>query len=130
MDKVYIIGLNQAIQNEVAMSQNTSTIIIIAVLFIAFKIFKTIRAKRLIASLESENPQYIDVRTPQEFIQSHNQKCINIPLSELVKNMNQIDKDRSAILVCLSGARSCQAVGILKNSGYTKVYNGGSWTNL
>ena len=72
----------------------------------------------------------IDVRTPAEFEEGHIKGSLNIPLDEITEAMSWLQKDVPAVLVCASGGRSSRAVGILKENGFEKVYNGGSWDSL
>lgn len=88
---------------------------------------KTIDYKELI----SNNAIIIDVRTKGEFASGHIKKSINIPLDSLSLNLSKLkDKNQPIITCCASGMRSGMAKNILKNKGYTQVYNGGSWQSL
>jgi len=71
----------------------------------------------------------LDVRTPQEFKSGHFKGSKNIPLNKISGN-NSISKDKTIITCCASGLRSGQAASILRNKGYQKVYNGGSWQSV
>lgn len=72
----------------------------------------------------------IDVRTTEEFKDGHIQGSLNIPLDEIGKAASWLQKDVPAVLVCASGSRSAEAVKILKENGFEKVYNGGAWDSL
>lgn len=72
----------------------------------------------------------IDVRTVGEYKLEHVEGSLNIPLDEIEKAMFWLQKDVPAVLVCESGARSGEAVRILKANGFEKVYNGGSWDSV
>lgn len=71
----------------------------------------------------------IDVRTPAEFRSGQVPGAINIPLNELSAEAPRQLKDKSEVLLvhCLSGGRSGLAKRILKQAGYTEVYNLGSF---
>lgn len=71
----------------------------------------------------------IDVRTPAEFRSGQVPGAINIPLNELSTEAPRQLKDKSEVLLvhCLSGGRSGLAKRILKQAGYTEVYNLGSF---
>ena len=76
----------------------------------------------------AENPgrvQIVDVREPGEFDGSlgHISGAKLIPLGNLTGRISEIDKEKPAVLVCRSGARSAQATVLLKNAGYPKVAN-------
>ena len=66
----------------------------------------------------------LDVRTPDEYRQGHIPGSKNIPLQSINKVTGVIDNKATPVFVhCLSGARSRQAVAILKQMGYTNVKN-------
>ncbi|MDE3185216.1 MAG: rhodanese-like domain-containing protein [Bacteroidota bacterium] len=72
----------------------------------------------------------VDVRTKGEFQGGHIKGSINIPLDSLRNNLTKIKKNKPVITCCASGARSASAKMLLKSSGYSEVYNGGSWMRL
>ena len=74
--------------------------------------------------------QIIDVRTPAEYNGGHIKGSKNVPLQSLNQNLGKINKNKPVITCCASGARSAAAKSILKNSGFTEVYNGGGWSSL
>ena len=86
--------------------------------------------KKEIALVVNDNPQYVDVRTVSEFRDGHNSKSINIPLDQLSKDMQKLDKNRPIVVVCASGVRSAQAKKILVEAGFKNTVNGGSWKNI
>lgn len=66
----------------------------------------------------------LDVRTPQEYRAGHIPGSQNVPLQELDKVDTVADNMDTVLYVyCRSGARSRQAVNILKQKGYTNVHN-------
>lgn len=65
----------------------------------------------------------IDVRTPGEFASGHIDNAINISVDTLASQLSQIPTDRPIILYCRSGNRSSQAARILRQAGYTQVYD-------
>ncbi len=73
----------------------------------------------------------LDVRTKGEYTGGHIKGSINISVDQLSANLHRLpDKRRPIIACCASGMRSGSAKSILKASGYTQVYNGGSWGSL
>ncbi|OIQ71514.1 thiosulfate sulfurtransferase PspE precursor [mine drainage metagenome] len=70
----------------------------------------------------------LDVRTPDEFASGHVDGAINVPLSGFAQAHAKAapDKSRQVIVYCQSGARSGQAMLLLKHQGYSNVINGGS----
>lgn len=78
------------------------------------------------ASIQTDGPIIIDVRTPGEFHGGAVDNAINIPLDELNHRLEEIGStDRDITLYCASGARSSYGVNVLKQMGYTNVKNGG-----
>ena len=78
----------------------------------------------------AEGALIIDVRTVGEYTNGHISGSLNVPLSDMEDAMSWLIKDVPIVVVCESGNRSAQAKNILEINGYTKVYNGGSWSNL
>jgi phage shock protein E len=73
----------------------------------------------------------IDVRTPQEFDQGKVPESINIPVDRIAANAERIkNMNRPVVFCCASGARSSNAVSIMKQKGMKEVYNGGSWYDV
>lgn len=74
----------------------------------------------------------LDVREPHEY-QICNINGHLIPLNELPKRVNELDKNREIVAHCRSGGRSAQAVEFLRQAGFTKARNlmGGilAWAN-
>jgi molybdopterin/thiamine biosynthesis adenylyltransferase/rhodanese-related sulfurtransferase len=66
--------------------------------------------------------QLLDVRELQEY-KLKNIGGILIPLNELVTNLDKLSREKEIIVHCASGVRSKKAVTILKENGFTKVYN-------
>jgi rhodanese-related sulfurtransferase len=72
----------------------------------------------------------LDVRSKSEFAGGHVKGSINIPLDTLSEQLAKLKKDKPVITCCASGMRSAGAKSILKQNGFTEVYNGGSWVKL
>lgn len=70
----------------------------------------------------------IDVRTKEEYEESHIKNSINIPYNEINKDSN-IAKDKIIFVYCKSGARSKKAYDTLKELGY-EVYDLGAFNSL
>lgn len=65
----------------------------------------------------------VDVRTPEEFSGGYIPGAININLQELQQKLSRIPTDKPVIVYCRSGNRSAFAANILKQAGYTEVYD-------
>jgi rhodanese-related sulfurtransferase len=91
---------------------------------------KKTQSKTELKNLLNNGALLLDVRTRGEFAGGHAKNSKNIPLDELGKEMQQLDKNQHIIVVCASGMRSSQAVSIMKQNGFTNCVNGGSWVNF
>ena len=66
----------------------------------------------------------LDVRTAGEYSDGHIPGSKNVPLQNIENAQNIIkDKTTPIFVYCYSGARSSQAVSILKHMGYSDVTN-------
>ena len=80
-------------------------------------------AKELI---ETENELFIlDVRTKDEFDAGHIDDAVQIPVDELGTRIDEIIeyKENPVLVYCRSGRRSRDAAEILKENGFTNIYN-------
>jgi len=73
----------------------------------------------------SENPDLIllDVRTQMENDEDAIPNSIVIPVQELEQRIDELNKEETYLVYCRSGNRSGQAMGILKDQGFTKLYH-------
>ncbi|MFV0504571.1 MAG: FAD-dependent oxidoreductase, partial [Lachnospirales bacterium] len=84
-----------------------------------------------VRELVEKNATIIDVREAAEFKNGHIINSINIPLSKLRENISKIPKEESVYIHCRTGQRSYNAIRMLQQIGYTKVYNiAGSYLGL
>ncbi len=67
--------------------------------------------------------QLIDVREEDEHAAGHIPGAVNIPLSEFMARVDEIDDEQPAIFVCKTGVRSAQAALFLVSMGYEQLYN-------
>lgn len=67
----------------------------------------------------------IDVRTPQEFANEYIENAVNIDYysEEFQNELNELDKEKTYLIYCLSGNRSGRALAIMKELGFREVYN-------
>ena len=64
------------------------------------------------------NPQWIDVRLPEEHYDSAIEDSINIPLYRLRESLHEVAKERPCIVYCDNGHRSSCATYLLNAFGY------------
>ena len=84
-----------------------------------------------ICLLNEKDVVFLDVRTPAEFNGTANDKfgaiknAINIPVQELEKRMNELEKykDKEIVVYCSHSHRSPRASYMLTQNGFTKVTN-------
>jgi thioredoxin len=86
----------------------------------------TIDAKSFAEKLKTnENPQLLDVRTPEEYSVDHidNAKNVNWNGDDFVAKVNSYDKSKPIFVYCKVGGRSAQAANKLAELGFTEIYN-------
>ena len=77
----------------------------------------------------------IDARTAAEFATGHIPGALNIDVksSDFKEKIQNLDPNRTYMVNCLSGIRSTRACNIMKDEGFTSLYNlkGGvrAWEN-
>ncbi|RKX80307.1 MAG: hypothetical protein DRP57_13240 [Spirochaetes bacterium] len=99
----------------------------------------TINAKSAfkLISTNKNNSNFIiiDVRTPTEYAEGHIKNCrlINFYSLDFKTKLDKLDKNKEYLVYCRSGFRSDQAVQIMEQLNFKKIYNlsGGiiAWKN-
>ncbi|HMQ08095.1 MAG TPA: rhodanese-like domain-containing protein [Saprospiraceae bacterium] len=69
----------------------------------------------------------IDVRSEKEFRTGYVAGSINIPLPELRKQINKLNRKDRFVIYCRSGNRSGAAIDLMKSHGFQYLKNGISW---
>lgn len=71
-----------------------------------------------------ENPQLIDVRTPEEFNAGHilDAENINWLGDNFVSDVEKLDKSKPIFVYCKSGGRSAKAAAKLEELGFKNIY--------
>lgn len=86
------------------------------------------------SEIQSHDTQLVDVRTPEEFDESHISGAVNIDVKSadfLPLAMKSLSKERPVYVYCRSGRRSLQAGEMLAKEGYRVVNLSGGiieWT--
>ena len=65
----------------------------------------------------------IDVREPFEYEIARIDGAKLIPLGEITERIDELEREQPIVVHCHSGKRSAQAVQLLLQRGFTKVYN-------
>lgn len=99
------------------------------VLFFVWRSLQNRKVRKQMPSLIEEGAVIVDVRSPAEYAGGSAAGSINIPLDQLEKRASNLDRGKTVIVCCASGARSAMAATILKNKGFQKVVNAGPWRN-
>jgi thioredoxin len=90
------------------------------------KAIQTIDVKTYAEKLKTtENPQLLDVRTPEEFSTGHieNAENVNLNGNNFVTEANTYDKSKPIFVYCKVGGRSAQAADKLAQMGFKEIYN-------
>lgn len=85
--------------------------------------FNAVRPDGLAEELEGDDaPFLLDVRTVDEYTESHIEGAINIPLQEVTQNLDLLpEQDANIVVYCGSGHRSALAMEALNLLGYTNT---------
>ena len=75
--------------------------------------------------LKDPSAQLVDVRTKDEFAVSHLKDAQNICVTDtdFKQKVAQLDKDKPVYVYCKKGGRRAQASKILKELGFTKIFD-------
>jgi Rhodanese-related sulfurtransferase len=115
------------------MDNNIGPYIVIAAVAGLF-VFQKLRNRKASTAVIKEKlgmgAKIIDVRSPGEFSSGAYPKAKNIPLDRIESRMGELSKDKPLVLYCASGARSAQAVRILKRAGFSDVVSAGGLANM
>ncbi len=65
----------------------------------------------------------LDVRTPGEYREARLSNAKLIPISQLLKRLQEVPKNRPILVYCAVGSRSSQVVGYMARVGFPEVYN-------
>lgn len=75
------------------------------------------------AEAGKEDRFILDVRTQSEFEAGSIEGAVHIPLDELRHRLDELPRDRDIYLYCQIGLRGYMATRILKQNGFTRVFN-------
>ena len=80
-----------------------------------------ITVKEALEQIENPNVLFLDVRNEEELPKVSLLNSIQIPLSDLEENLDQLDANKTILVYCQSGMRSKKAVEILKKHPFLNV---------
>ncbi len=77
-------------------------------------------ARKLVAA----GVKTVDVRTPEEYAAGHVPGAVNVPYDQMARRYAELGPPGTPLLLyCHSGRRSGIAVQVLKDKGYTRLYD-------
>lgn len=85
--------------------------------------------KVLANQLKSREAIGIDLRTTDELINNPAIGATHIPIDQLSKKMNELDKNKTYFLFCESGRRAGIALEKMQKAGFKKAYSIKDWRN-
>jgi len=76
---------------------------------------------------EKNNPDFVilDIRTPGEFKSGHIEGAVLIDFyaRDFLQKMQALDKNKTYLIYCRSANRSTKTLSLVKNMGFTSLYN-------
>ncbi|MDD4914780.1 MAG: rhodanese-like domain-containing protein [Methylococcales bacterium] len=91
----------------------------------SFNKYESVSPLIAVTKMNSEDALIIDVREGHEFLKSHIEEAVNIPLGKLEEKLPSLEKHKNhpVLVVCQTGARSVNGCKTLTKAGFTQVYN-------
>ena len=76
-------------------------------------------------AIENKEIQFVDVRTPEEYEEGHIGNADNVDYlgDNFEDGIQKYDKNQPIYIYCRSGNRSGKAAKIMKELGFTKIYD-------
>lgn len=76
-------------------------------------------------AIENKDIQFVDVRTPEEYEEGHIGNAENMDYlgDDFEDGIQKYDKNQPIYIYCRSGNRSGKASKIMKELGFTKIYD-------
>lgn len=68
-------------------------------------------------------PLLLDVREPHEFAYCHLEGSLHIPMNDVPMRLDELDPQRTIVVICHHGVRSLQVARYLEAEGYNRVIN-------
>ncbi|MFW6145258.1 MAG: rhodanese-like domain-containing protein [bacterium] len=81
-----------------------------------------IQSKQLIELIKTNKAQLVDIRFEEEYKAWNMPFGINIPLPDLPKNLDKIEKEKIIVTACPHKDRAIIAMTYLKTKGYNVKY--------
>ncbi|MDF1568939.1 MAG: rhodanese-like domain-containing protein [Spirochaetaceae bacterium] len=104
-------------------------------IFAAETVLKTVSANEFFTEFErlegDGDAVVIDVRTPEEYASGHAGDALNIDFydKDFRQSLDALDKESAYFIYCRSGSRSGRTLSLMKDLGFTRVYDlAGGWS--
>ncbi|MGA9855279.1 MAG: rhodanese-like domain-containing protein [Gammaproteobacteria bacterium] len=81
---------------------------------------------RQVTDLQAKSTQpvtILDVREPWEFERVHLPDCLHIPMDDLRERLDELDRERTYVILCHHGNRSQQVAAFMQSRGFKDVIN-------
>lgn len=85
----------------------------------------TIQLSEFKEKLATKEYQLIDIRTPEEFNSGYIADAMNIDYysNTFLSELNKLDKSKKYLIYCRTGSRTGNAIKLMKEAGFTEVYD-------
>lgn len=86
---------------------------------------RQLTAKELNEHLKMADPApvLLDVREPWEYQLCHIAGSTHIPMGQVPRSLDKLDREREVVVVCHHGVRSFQVAFLLEHAGFANVVN-------
>lgn len=101
------------------------TLLTMSISMLAAEKAKDITPARAQKMIETGKYLVLDVRTPKEYRSGHliNAVLVDYYEKEFLTNVMKLDKEKPVIVYCARGRRSAEAMQMMVDAGFKKVYN-------
>lgn len=91
----------------------------------SFNGYESISPLIAVTKMNDDKTVIIDVREANEFLKSHIENAVNIPLGKLDEKLPSLEKHKThpLIVICQTGARSVPGCKTLTKAGFGQVYH-------
>ena len=103
---------------------------LVLLIYISYRTYRLLTLDNGLAEKIRNGAIILDVRTENEYKTGHIDGSVNISLGTIRERYIELDTSKTYITCCSHGLRSVKVETILKEKGFTKVYNGGAWIDL
>ena len=107
------------------------TLVIVALVIVGFLLLRPAGGGGAVKNVDTagvlkaqqEGVRVIDVRSASEYENGHIPGAENVPIDQFAQAAKSWDKNSAILVYCATGARSSEAVSILKKDGFTNIYH-------